>query len=262
MMKKTFGKIYLYLILFFLYLPILTLVVFSFNGAKSRGKWGGFSIKWYKGLFENSSMMQALYTTLIVALLAALISTVIGTVSAIALYRSRPKFKKAMLSLSYIPMMNSDIVTGVSLMMLFTFLRMKLGFGTLLLSHIAFCIPYVILSVLPKLYGINMSIYEAALDLGAPPLKAYTKVMLPELLPGIVSGFLMSITLSIDDFVISFFNTGRGVQNISILVYSAKTGVNPETYALSSLMFGAVIMLLLIMNLKDSKKEVKRRNVR
>ena len=138
MMKKTFGKIYLYLILFFLYLPILTLVVFSFNGAKSRGKWGGFSLKWYKGLFENSSMMQALYTTLIVALLAALISTVIGTVSAIALYRSRPKFKKAMLSLSYIPMMNSDIVTGVSLMMLFTFLRMKLGFGTLLLSHFVF----------------------------------------------------------------------------------------------------------------------------
>ena len=253
-MKKKLSKIYFYIVLFFLYAPILALVVFSFNNDKSRAKWGGFSFRWYKALFSDAAMMDALRTTLLIALLAAAVSTVIGTISAIALHRCRPGIRKALLNLTYVPMMNSDIVTGVSLMMLFTFMKIELGFFTLLVSHITFCIPYVILALLPKLYGINMSVYEAALDLGATPFKAYTKILLPEILPGIISGFLMCITLSIDDFVISFFNTGRGVQNISILVYSAKTGVNPATYALSSLMFGAVIILLLIMNFKDNKR--------
>ena len=257
-MKKFLNKAYFYLVLLFLYLPILTLVVFSFNKAKSRGKWGGFSLDWYRRLFNNSSMMDALGTTVLVALLAAVISTILGTISAIALHNSSPKFRKAMLNITYIPMMNSDIVTGVSLMMLFTFMRFRLGFGTLLISHITFCIPYVILSVLPKLYGLNRSVYEAALDLGATQLKAYMRVIIPDIIPGIVSGFLMSLTLSIDDFVISFFNTGSGVQNISILVYSSKTGVNPENYALSSLMFAVVIILLLIMNFKPDKKETRR----
>ena len=257
-MKKFFGKAYFYIILLFLYLPIITLVVFSFNKAKSRGRWGGFSLHWYEKLFNNSQMMDALATTVIIALLAAVISTVIGTISAIALHGCSSKIRKPMLNVTYIPMMNSDIVTGVSLMMLFTFLRFRLGFGTLLISHITFCIPYVILSVLPKLYGLNRSVYEAALDLGATPLSAYMKVIIPDIMPGIVSGFLMSLTLSIDDFVISFFNTGGGVQNISILVYSSKTAVNPENYALSSLMFAAVIILLLIMNFKGYRKETRR----
>ena len=254
-MKKRLSRIYFYLVLLFLYAPILTLVVLSFNNNKSRAKWGGFSLRWYKELFHNSTMMKALWVTVIVALAAALISTVIGTVSAIALHKCRPRIRKPLLDITYVPMMNSDIVTGVSLMLLFAFLRIERGFLTLLLSHITFCIPYVILAILPKLYGINMSVYEAALDLGATPFKAYTKILLPELMPGIISGFLMSITLSIDDFVISFFNTGHGVQNISILVNSSKkVGINPANYALSALMFGAVIIILLIMNFKDSKR--------
>ena len=254
-MKKKLSRIYFYLVLLFLYAPILTLVVLSFNNNKSRAKWGGFSLRWYNELFHNATMMKALWITVIVALIAALISTVIGTLSAIALHKCRPRIRKALLDVTYVPMMNSDIVTGVSLMLLFAFLRIERGFFTLLLSHITFCIPYVILAILPKLYGINMSVYEAALDLGATPFKAYTRILLPELMPGIVSGFLMSITLSIDDFVISFFNTGHGVQNISILVNSSKkVGINPANYALSALMFGAVLIILLIMNFKDSKR--------
>lgn len=253
-MMRFFKKIYFYLILFFLYAPILTLVVFSFNDAKSRGKWGGFSLRWYKELFQNAEIMDALLSTVLVALLAALISTVIGTISALALHKSGAFFRKTMINLTYLPMMNSDIVTGVSLMLLFSFLHFELGFVTLLLSHITFCIPYVILSVMPKLYGLNPNVYEAALDLGASPMQAYRKIILPDILPGIVSGFLISITLSIDDFVISFFNTGNGVKNISILVYTSKTGVKPENYALSSIMFGAVLILLLIINIKEKKK--------
>lgn len=253
-MTRLAKKVYFYLILLFMYAPILTLVVFSFNDAKSRGKWGGFSLRWYKELFQNAEIMDALLSTLAIALLAALFSTIIGTLSALALYKSGTFFRKTMMNLTYLPMMNSDIVTGVSLMLLFTFLHFELGFVTLLLSHITFCIPYVILSVMPKLYGMNFSAYEAALDLGASQLQAYQKVVLPDILPGVISGFLMSITLSIDDFVISFFNTGNGVKNISILVYTSKTGVKPENYALSSIMFGAVLLLLLIINIKEKKK--------
>ncbi len=253
-MMKLAKKAYFYVVLLFLYAPILTLVVFSFNDAKSRGKWGGFSLRWYKELFQNADIMDALGTTLGLALLAAIVSTIIGTVSALALHKSGTFFRKSMINLTYLPMMNSDIVTGVSLMLLFTFFHFELGFFTLLLSHITFCIPYVILSVMPKLYGLNVNVYEAALDLGASPLQAYRKIILPDILPGIISGFLISITLSIDDFVISFFNTGNGVKNISILVYTSKTGVKPENYALSSIMFGAILVLLLIINIKEKKK--------
>lgn len=253
-MMKFARKTYFYLVLLFLYAPILTLVVFSFNDAKSRGKWGGFSLRWYKELFQNADIMDALATTVLLAVLAAVISTIIGTISALALHKSGAFFRKSMINLTYLPMMNSDIVTGVSLMLLFAFLHFELGFVTLLLSHITFCIPYVILSVMPKLYGMNPSIYEAALDLGASPLQAYKKIVLPDILPGIISGFLISITLSIDDFVISFFNTGNGIKNISILVYTSKTGVKPENYALSSIMFGAILILLLFINIKEKKK--------
>lgn len=253
-MMKFFKKTYFYLILLFLYAPILTLVVFSFNDAKSRGKWGGFSFRWYQELFRNTEIMDALGTTLILALVAALVSTIIGTLSALALHKSNIHFRNSMINLTYLPMMNSDIVTGVSLMLLFTFFHFELGFVTLLLSHITFCIPYVILSVMPKLYGMNQSVFEAALDLGANQWQAYKKVVLPDILPGIISGFLISITLSIDDFIISFFNTGNGVKNISILVYTSKTGVKPENYALSSIMFGAILVLLLIINIREKKK--------
>ncbi|MDD6308639.1 MAG: ABC transporter permease [Clostridia bacterium] len=253
---KALKKVYFYLVLLFLYAPILTLVVFSFNDAKSRGRWGGFSLRWYQELFRSSDTMDALLTTVLVALCAAVISTILGTISALALHKSGTFFRKSMLNLTYLPMMNSDIVTGVSLMLLFTFMHLELGFLTLLLSHITFCIPYVILAVMPKLYGINQNVYEAALDLGATQMEAYRKIILPDILPGIISGFLISVTLSIDDFVISFFNTGNGIKNISILVYSSKTGVKPENYALSAIMFGAVLVLLLIINLKEKKKVI------
>ena len=256
---KTLTKIYFYLVLLFFYLPILTLVVFSFNGAKSRGKWGGFSLKWYVELFNNTDTMDALTTTIVVAILAALVSTIIGTMAAIGLHKSNALFKSTALNLSYIPMMNSDIVTGVSLMIMFTALHVELGFGTLLLSHIAFCIPYVIFSVLPKLQQLNNSVIEAAHDLGASSWYAFWKITLPDIMPAVVSGFLMSLTLSIDDFVISFFNTGKGIQNISILVYTSKTGVKPENYALSSIMFGMVLILLFIINFKDGKKKKQNR---
>ncbi len=253
-MTKLLKKAYFYLILLFLYAPILTLVVFSFNDAKSRGRWGGLSLRWYRELFQNADIMDALGTTVLVAIVAALISTVLGTISAVALHRSSPFFRKSMMNLTYLPMMNSDIVTGVSLMLLFSFFHFELGFVTLLLSHITFCIPYVILAIMPKLYGMNRNTFEAALDLGATQMEAYKKVVLPDILPGIISGFLISVTLSIDDFVISFFNTGNGIKNISILVYSSKTGVKPENYALSAIMFGAVLILLLIINFKEKKK--------
>lgn len=259
MIKRFASKTYFYLVLTFLYAPIITLVAFSFNESKSRGIWGGFSLVWYKSLFGNTQIISSLINTIIIALIAALIATIIGTVASIGLFRSGSIFRKSMMNLTYLPMMNSDIVTGVSLMLLFTMLRFELGFGTLLLSHITFCIPYVILAVLPKLYQINPSIYEAALDLGSSTFHAYRKIIIPDIMPGILSGFLISITLSIDDFMISFFTTGKGVQNISILVYTmTKRGIKPEINALSTIMFGAILVLLLIINLKDNKSKAKR----
>ena len=249
MIKSTLHKIYLGFILLLLYAPILTLIALSFNSSKTRSKWGGFSGKWYVPLFQNEDIMNALYTTLIIALLSALIATIIGTAAAIGIQALNSKFRTVMMGITNIPMLNADIVTGISLMLLFIACRMlfpqfSLGFTTVLLAHITFNIPYVILSVTPKLKQTNKYTYEAALDLGASPIYAFFKVVLPDILPGVYSGFLLAFTMSLDDFVITHFTTGAGVHTLSTKIYSeVRKGIKPEMYALSTLLFVSVLFL-------------------
>lgn len=262
MVTRTAKKIYLYLIFLFLYAPIVVLVAYSFNESRSRGRWEGFTLRWYAELFRDAEVLRALYNTLAIAILSAAIATVIGTAAAIGIHDMKRVKKAIVINLTYLPVLNPDIVTGVSLMLLFVFTRaftrIGLGFFTMLLAHITFNIPYVILSVMPKLKQLNKHIYEAALDLGATPFCALRKVVVPELMPGILTGFLLAFTLSIDDFVISFFTTGSGVSNISIYVYSmARRGVNPKINALSTIMFITVLILLLIVNKRMDKDNFK-----
>lgn len=246
-------KSYLFIIFLFLYTPIFTLMIFSFNESKTMGKWTGFTLKWYKALFNNSRLMSALYYTILIAVLASLIATIIGTISAIAISQMRGKIKTLILNINYLPVLNPDIVTGIALMSLFIFLNFNFGFTTMLLAHITFDIPYVILSVLPKLRQLPENTLEAAADLGATPFYALRKVIIPQIKPGIFAGFLMAFTMSIDDFVISFFTTGPGVTNLSIEIYSmARRGIKPEINALSTLMFITVLALLLIVNKKQN----------
>ena len=260
MVKRLLTKTYLGIVLLFLYLPIFVMVIFSFNQSKSRGHWTGFTLDWYKELFNNAQIMQALKNTLLIELLSSIIAVIIGTLAAIGIHNMKKWRKTMVINLTYLPVLNPDIVTGVSLMILFVFIgtliNFKLGFMTMLLAHITFNIPYVILSVLPKLKQMNKHLYEAALDLGSTPFMALIKVILPEIMPGIVSGFLLALTLSIDDFVISYFTTGSGVSNLSIYIYSvARTGVKPTINALSTLMFSAVLLLLIIINIRSSREE-------
>ncbi|NLY67663.1 MAG: ABC transporter permease [Tissierellia bacterium] len=262
MVSRVFKKLYIYLTLLFLYAPIIVLIVFSFNDSKSRGKWTGFSLRWYKDLFSNDSILKALYYTVAIALLSAIISTIIGTIAAIGIHGMNGIGKKVILNLNYLPVLNPDIVTAVSLMTLFKFIGMEFGFSTMLLSHITFCIPYVILSILPKLKQMNKHLAEAAMDLGATPMYALRKVVIPEIMPGIFTGALIAFTLSIDDFVISFFNKGAGVTNLSIEVYSmARLGINPVINALSSLMFVGSLALLLFINKRNDKNVKKKGRV-
>ncbi len=242
----------------FLYAPILTLAVFSFNDSKSMAKWNGFSLRWYEKLFENSRIMDALYYTVIVAVIASLVATVVGTITAIGIHKMKQgKLRGLLLNINYLPILNPDIVTGVALMSLFVFINMEFGFTTMLLSHIVFNIPYVILSVLPKLKQLPDNIEDAALDLGATPWYALRKVVLPQIKPGIISGMIIAFTMSIDDFVISFFTTGNGVTNLAIEVYSmTRRGISPEINALSTLMFVSVIILLVLSNISQSKKTI------
>ncbi|MGI6705719.1 MAG: ABC transporter permease [Clostridia bacterium] len=255
MVKEFLRKGYLFLVYAFLYAPIIVLAVYSFNDSKSRAKWDGFTLKWYEQLFQDPQIMKALYYTVIIALLSALIATVIGTMAAIGIHNMGAFSKSLIMNFTYLPVMNPDIVTGISLMILFIFANLRLGFLTMLLAHITFNIPYVILSVLPKLQQLNKHLFEAALDLGATPYYALRKVILPEIMPGIVTGALLAFTLSIDDFVISFFTTGSGVSNLSITVYSmARRGINPKINAVSTLMFVSVLLLLVIVNQRTSKE--------
>lgn len=242
----------------FLYLPIVTLAIFSFNNSKSMAVWNGFTLDWYHTLFQNERMISALYYTLLVAILATLISTVIGTIAAIGIHKMRNNKKRdLLLNINYLPVLNPDIVTGVSLMTLFVFLNVNFGMTTMLLSHLVFDIPYVILSVLPKLKQLPANIEDAALDLGATPWYALRKIVLPQIKPGIISGALMAFTMSIDDFVISFFTTGNGVTNLSIEIYSmTRRGLTPEINALSTLMFVVVLALLIASNVVGNKKAV------
>lgn len=264
-MKKHLQRIYLALIFILLYSPIVTLIVLSFNNSKTRAKWGGFTMKWYVQLFQNEQIMSALYTTLIIAFLAAAISTVIGTAAAIAIQGMKPKWKALYNSLTNIPMMNAEIVMGISLMLLFIALKFRLGFSTILMAHISFDIPYVILSVTPKLKQTSRSSYEAALDLGASPVYAFYKVVFPDILPGVLSGFMLAFTMSLDDFVITHFTKGPGIDTLSTKIYSeVRKGIKPEMYALSTILFTTVLVLLVLVNYSpddasDAKKKVVRR---
>ena len=231
-------------------------MVLSFNSSKTRSKWGGFTGKWYVALFQNQDIMNALYTTLIIALVSALIATIIGTAAAIGIQAMKPKFRTFLMGVTNIPMLNADIVTGISLMLLFIAFRFSLGFKTILLAHITFNIPYVILSVMPKLKQTSKHTYEAALDLGASPVYAFFKVVFPDIMPGVFSGFLLAFTMSLDDFVITHFTKGPGVDTLSTKIYSeVRKGIKPEMYALSTIMFVTVLLLLFLVNITPDKKE-------
>lgn len=256
MIRKYLQKIYLALIFILLYAPIVTLIVLSFNQSKTRAKWGGFTLKWYKELLKNEQIMSAFYTTLIIAFVSAAIATVIGTAAAIAIQGMKQKWKTMYMGLTNIPMMNAEIVMGVSLMLLFIAFHITLGFGTILIAHITFNIPYVILSVLPKLKQTNRYTYEAALDLGASPVKAFFKVVFPDIVPGVFSGFMLAFTMSLDDFVITHFTKGPGIDTLSTKIYTeVRKGIKPEIYALSTIMFVTVLVLLILVNYSPKEEE-------
>lgn len=260
MVTKFLQRFYAFLIFAFLYAPIGVLILFSFNESKSRANWTGFTFKWYFELIKDSDIMNSLRYTLIIAALASIFATVIGTAAAIGIFRMNKIPKALIMNVTYLPVLNPDIVTGISLMLMFIFIKVPLGFISMLLAHITFNIPYVIISVLPKLKQLNSNIYEAALDLGASPMYAYRRVILPQILPGVITGFLLAFTLSIDDFVISFFTTGSGVSNLAITIYAmARRGINPKINALLTLMFIFVLGLLVIVNKRmsnDNGKEI------
>ena len=258
MIKTAAKKFYVFLIFLFLYAPIVTLIVLSFNASRTRAKWGGFTTRWYVSLFRNDAIMNALLNTLTIALIASLTATVIGTIACIAIINMKKKSRAIWMGITNIPMLNADIVTGISLMLLFLSLGLKFGYGTILLSHITFCIPYVILSVMPRMKQFNTSTFEAALDLGAGPVYSFFKVVLPDILPGVLSGFPMAFTMSLDDFIITHFTKGAGVDTLSTKIYTeVKKGIKPEMYALSTLIFITVLILLLLINKAPADKKQK-----
>lgn len=247
--RRFVSGAYLGLVIAFLYLPILVLMVLSFNSSKSRAHWGGFTLDWYAQVFESPTIMQALYNSLTIALISSVVATVVGVAACVGISAMSRGWRTASLTLNNIPMLNAEIVTGLSLMICFGAFGISLGYHTILVSHIAFCLPYVILSVMPRFKTANAGTYEAALDLGARPSVAFFKVVLPELMPGIVAGFLLSFTMSLDDFVISYFTRGRGVDTLSTLIFSqVRRGIVPSLYALSTLIFVAVLLILLAQN--------------
>jgi len=270
-MKKFAGNLFIGIIYTILYAPLLVMVFFSFNESKSTANFTGFSLKWYRELFSSGSSMEALKNTLILAVASAVIATVLGTMAAVYIYYIRNKAWRGTVNLvTNIPMMNPDIVTGVSLMLLFVFIGRLIGatnslsFGTLLIAHITFNLPYVILNVLPKLNQTDPHLSEAAQDLGSTPLRAFFNIVLPSIMPGIMSGFLMSFTLSLDDFVISYYTTGSDFQTLPLKIFSmTKKTVKPDMYAISSLIFVTVLVLLLIINIaqiKQMKKDAAKKN--
>jgi len=254
MVKKFTGRLYLAIIFLFLYLPILVLIVLSFNNSKSRVAWGGFTTKWYVSMFQNDTIMEAFIMTIEITLAASVLATIIGTLAALGIHSMRRRGKAIMLGATNIPLLNADIVTGISMMLLFVRFT-KLGFSTVLIAHLTFDIPYVILNVLPKLNQTSKSAYEAALDLGASPLYAFYKIVWPDIRSGVFSGFLMAVTMSLDDFSITYFTKGPGVNTLSTMLYTElRKGIKPEMYALSTLLFGIAIILLLIMNYGSLRK--------
>ena len=264
--KRPFGKFLMVLAIAFFYLPILYMIVFSFNDGKSLTVFSGFSLRWYRHMLESGDMMEALYTTFSIAVLATTVSTVVGTISAIGLSKSKKIVRDVMEQVNNLPLMNPEIVTAIGLMLLFITFRVEKGYVTMLLAHIAFCIPYVMLSVMPKIRSLDPNLADAAMDLGATPWQALTKVIVPQITPGIVSGALIAFTMSVDDFIISYFVTGRGVKNLSIMVYTMSKRVNPSINAISTLVVLIITIVLVIINVapilaakRTVKTEVKHR---
>lgn len=257
MIKKFLERFYLVIILVFLYAPIATLIVLSFNASKSSAKWGGFSIAWYIKLFQNQVILNAFYTTILLAILSSFIATVLGTTAAVGMTGMKKHTRTLIIGATNIPMLNADIVTGIALMLLFIRLSgiIEFGFGTVLISHITFNIPYVILNVMPKLKQTSRNTYEAALDLGATPVQAFFRVVFPDIMPGVLTGFLMAFTMSMDDFVITHFTKDASIQTLSTKLYAEiRKGIKPEMYALSTLLFLAVLLLLYIVNRRSEKR--------
>lgn len=256
---KKLGKIYMALVLMFLYVPIFVLIVFSFNETKSRSVFSGFTLDWYAKLFRNDIIISSLVNTIIIAVLASIVSTVLGTLAAIGINNMRKVPKAVVMNITNMPIINPEIVTGVSLMLLFVFfaarMNLEFGFVTLLIAHITFDVPYVILNIMPKFRQMDPHLYEAAQDLGCSPFKAFTKVILPEIMPGVVSGFLMAFTYSLDDFVISYFTSGSTSQTLPITIYSmTRRKVSPEINALSTIIFVAVVIVLIVKNIIENRQ--------
>ncbi|MBQ1351797.1 MAG: ABC transporter permease [Oscillospiraceae bacterium] len=273
MKKNRFGsRLFMTLIGIFLYAPIAVLIIFSFNASKSRSVWAGFTLDWYTQLFQNERILSAITTTFLVSILSALIATVVGTAAAMGFSAMKRRPRGLFLSINNIPLINADIITGVSLMLLFVFFggaltalgfRFRLGFGTLLMAHITFNVPYVILSVMPKLRQLDPNLMEAALDLGATPWQSFWKVVLPEIWPGVFNGMLIAFTMSIDDFVISYFTAGSGVSTLAMEIYAmTRKRISPEINAVSTLMFLFVLILLIIINVRQIRQERQERNRR
>ena len=255
--SKTLKGLYLGLILCFLYIPIIVMIALSFNASVSRAEWTGFTLDWYVKLFQSRQIIAALKVTIEVAVIATIASTIIGTLGAIGMHAMNSGMAGWLINVSYLPMTTPDIVTGVSLMLMFVFSRVPLGKWTMIMAHITFDTPYVLFSVLPKLKQMNPNLYEAALDLGCHPVKALFKVIIPEIMPGIVTGGMLAFTMSLDDFVISYF-TSNTDQNLSMIVYSAaRRGVEPTIYALSTLMFLTILILLLVVNRRSGLEDMK-----
>ena len=255
--SKAFKLTYLALVLAFLYLPIAVMIALSFNQSVSRAEWTGFTFSWYLELLHSEEIIEALRVTLEVAVLATIISTVIGTLGAIGMHAMKKGWADLLINVSYLPMTTPDIVTGVSLMLMFVFMKVPLGKSTMLMAHIAFDTPYVLFSVMPRLKQMNPNLYEAALDLGCHPIKALFKVILPEIMPGVVTGSLLAFTMSLDDFVISYFTSSTD-QNLSMIVYSAaRRGIEPTMYALSTIMFVVILILLLAVNRRTNLEELR-----
>lgn len=260
MKKKTFGGNFLTGLTFvFLYVPIIVLIVFSFNASKSRTVWSGFTLDWYNKLFSDSTIMSSLETTLLVSVLASVIAAIVGTFAAIGFYNMKKNMRTPLLTVNNIPVINADIITGVSLSLLFVsagaVLGFNLGFGTLLIAHISFNIPYIILSVMPKLYQLDRNLFEAAQDLGCTWFQTIYKVIIPEIMPGIINGLLIAFTMSVDDFVISYFTAGSSVQTLSMTIYSmTRRRISPEINAISTLLFAVVLLLLVIVNVREARQ--------
>ncbi len=258
--KFPYQKVYLALIIAFFYLPIIYVVFFSFNASRSLTNFTGFSLRWYQKMFKTRSMMESIYYSLIIAVIATVVSTIAGTFVAIGLSKSSRLIKQVVTQVNNLPMLNPDIVTAIGFMLLFSTLAIPTGFGTLLLAHITFCIPYVILSIMPKLRQLDDNLAEAALDLGCTPIQALYKVIIPQIKEGIVSGALVAFTMSFDDFVISYFTTGPGINNISTYVYATTKRINPSVNALSTLIVIGITVVLVIANVVPLLKERRKKN--